>query len=438
MSSNDRPQHNQRADRRATQAVQERELRRDPANARRLGLGIALLVLAIIIIAIFVLKIPRDVSVTFRLNAQPALKIPDIHLPVFATNLILGILTMGLGAAQLVWRKNRHPYMFFTAGLVFFAIAFIAWAGKAQSVDFEGLLMTTLIQAVPLTLGALAGLLCERSGVINIAIEGQFLVAAFFGAMIGSVTQMLWLGLLTGAVAGGLLGVLLAIFTITYMADQIIVGVVLDAFALGLTTFFTQSLLVPNQATLNSPAVFSPISIPILSKIPIVGPLLFNQNIIVYLTILILIAVQLGLFHTRWGLRVRAVGENPKAAETVGIDVRRVRYRNVILGGIVAGIGGASFTIGSTGQFAVNMTSGLGYIALAAMIFGRWRPFGALGAALLFGFADGLQFTLSVLNVPIPSDVLSMFPYLATIFAVAGLVGRVVPPAADGQAYVRE
>jgi len=415
-----------------------RMLRHDPANVRRIGLGIALAVIALLILGVFVLEVSPGVTVTFKLNARPAFTIPDIHLPVLALNIILSVLTAGLAVAQLAWRGNRHPYLFFAVGMVFLMIAFIAWAGKGQAVDLEGLLMTSLIQAVPLTLGALSGLLCERSGVINIAIEGQFLVAAFVGAMIGSVTGLLWIGLFIGALAGGIIGALLAVFTITYMADQIIVGVVLDAFALGLTTFFLQSVLVPHQLTLNSPAVFQSIPIPLLSRIPIIGPLLFNQNIFVYLTIIILVAVQLGLFQTRWGLRVRAVGENPNAAETVGINVIRTRYRNVILGGIVAGIGGASFTIGSTGQFAANMTSGLGYIALAAMIFGRWRPLGALGAALLFGFADALQFTLSVLNVPIPSDVLSMFPYLATILAVAGLVGRVVPPAADGQAYTRE
>lgn len=420
------------------QTAMSRRLHRDPANIRRIGLGITLLLIAVLIFGVFVGETAPGVLVTLRLNARPALTIPELHLPVLATNFVLGILTLGLGAGQLLWRRNRHPYLFFTFGMIFLALSFVAWAGRSQSVDIEGLLMTSLIQAVPLTLGALSGLLCERSGVINIAIEGQFLVAAFFGAMIGSVTGALWVGLVVGALAGGIIGALLAVFTITYMADQIIVGVVLDAFALGLTTFFLQSLLVPNQALLNSPSVFGPTAIPLLSRIPIIGPLLFNQNIFVYLTIIILIVVQLGLFHTRWGLRVRAVGENPRAAETVGIDVIRIRYRNVILGGIVAGIGGASFTIGSTGQFAANMTSGLGYIALAAMIFGKWRPLGALGAALLFGFADALQFTLSVLKVPIPSDILSMFPYLATIFAVAGLVGRVVPPAADGQAYARE
>jgi simple sugar transport system permease protein len=323
-------------------------------------------------------------------------------------------------------------------GLAVTGVAFLAWSGKGATVDVEGLLMISLIEAVPLTLGALSGLLCERSGVINIAIEGQFLISAFIGAMVASASRSLFMGLLAGAAAGALVGLLLAVFTITYAADQIIVGVVLDAFALGLTSFFLQSLLVPHQSVLNSPDVFGPIPIPLLDRIPVLGPLLFNQNVFVYLTIVILVVVQIALFRTRWGLRVRAVGEHPRAADTVGINVQQVRYRNVILGGIVAGIGGASFTIGSTGQFAPNMTSGLGYIALAAMIFGRWRPLGALGAALLFGFTDALQFALSILNVPIPSSFLTMFPYLATILAVAGLVGKVLPPAADGQPYARE
>jgi len=417
---------------------QPRQLRKDLNAIRRRSLGIALFVLAALIIAVFVPGTTAGVRTVFQLTAPPAIAVPPIPIPVLGALIALGIACVGLGVAQIVWRKNRHTYLFLGIGLALTGIAFLAWAGKGETVDIEGLLTTSLIEAVPLTLGALSGLLCERSGVINIAIEGQFLVAAFFGAMIGSATGSLWLGLIAGAIAGGLVGLVLAVFTITYSADQIIVGVVLDAFALGLTTFFLLSLLVPMQATLNSPEVFGPIPIPLLDKIPIIGPLLFNQNIMVYLTVIILVVVQIALFQTRWGLRVRAVGEHPRAAETVGIKVTRVRYRNVILGGVVAGIGGASFTIGSTGQFAHNMTAGLGYIALAAMIFGRWRPFGALGAALLFGFFDALQFTLSVLNVPIPSDFLSMFPYLATILAVAGLVGRVVPPAADGQPYSRE
>jgi simple sugar transport system permease protein len=413
-------------------------LKRDPAEIRRKGLGIALFALAAIILLCFAIGTPAGVATTFQLNAPPAPKVPSIVLQVLPTALALGLACVALGFLQLLWKGNKRTYLLLGVGLALTGVAFLTWAGKGVSVDAEGLLTTSLIEAVPITLGALSGVLCERSGVINIAIEGQFLISAFFGAMIGSLTHNLWAGLLAGAVAGGMIGLVLAVFAITYAADQIIVGVVLDAFALGLTSFFLQSVLVPNQATLNSPSVFGPIPIPLLDRIPIVGPLLFNQNIFVYLAIIILVAVQLALFQTRWGLRVRAVGEHPRAADTVGINVPRLRYGNVILGGVVAGIGGASFTIGSTGQFAPNMTAGLGYIALAAMIFGRWRPLGALGAALLFGFCDALQFTLSVLNVPIPSPFLSMFPYLATILAVAGLVGRVVSPAADGAPYSRE
>jgi ABC-type uncharacterized transport system permease subunit len=406
-------------------------------NLRRRGFGIALCVLAGIIF-IFAVTASAAEQTTFTLSAAPAIRLPPIPLPVLATEIVLAVAVALLAAAQLLWKANPRLYLFLGLGLALTGIAFLAWAGKGETVDVEGLLITSLIEAVPLTLGALSGLLCERSGVINIAIEGQFLVAAFAGAVVGSATGSLWAGLASGALAGALIGLILAVFTITYAADQIIVGVVLDVFALGLTSFFLQSVLVPNQATLNSPAVFGPIPIPLLNRIPIVGPLLFNQNIFIYLTLIILVVVQVGLFRTRWGLRVRAVGEHPRAADTVGINVARIRYQNVVLGGIVAGIGGASFTIGSTGQFAPNMTAGLGYIALAAMIFGRWRPFGALGAALLFGFTDALQFTLSVLNVPIPSSFLTMFPYLATILAVAGLVGKVIPPAADGQHYARE
>ena len=420
------------------QASQQGEMRRDIAAARRRGFGIALFVLAVVILLLFARGTPPEVRTTFQFSAPPAPSLPPLPFPSLPILLGLGITCALLGVLQILWRSNKRIYLLLGVGLGLTGVAFLAWSGKGATVDVEGLLMTSFIEAVPLTLGALSGLLCERSGVINIAIEGQFLISAFLGALIGSASHNLYAGLLAGAAAGALVGLVLAVFTITYAADQIIVGVVLDAFALGLTSFFLQSVLAPHQATLNSPAVFSPISIPLLDRIPIVGPLLFNQNIFIYLTIVILIVVQVALFRTRWGLRVRAVGEHPRAADTVGINVQRVRYRNVILGGIVAGIGGASFTIGSTGQFAPNMTSGLGYIALAAMIFGRWRPLGALGAALLFGFTDALQFALSILNVPIPSSFLTMFPYLATILAVAGLVGKVLPPAADGRPYARE
>jgi len=255
--------------------------------------------------------------------------------------------------------------------------------------------------------------------------------------MISSATNNLWLGVLAGATAGAIFGALLAFLALRYGADQIIVGVVIVAFCLGLTNFLTEQVLSPDQ-NLNAGLTFSPFGIPLLDKIPILGPAVFNQNYFFYGAIVLLVLIHLGLFKTRWGLRARAVGEHPRAAETVGIHVLSVRYRNVIMGGVIAGIGGAWFTLGNVGEFSADMTAGLGYVALAAMIFGRWRPFGALGAALLFGFSVSLQSFLAVLNVGIPSPFLSMAPYVITIAVVSGLVGRVRPPAADGVPYSRE
>jgi simple sugar transport system permease protein len=280
----------------------------------------------------------------------------------------------------------------------------------------------------------MSGMMCERSGVVNIAIEGQFLAGAFLAAMISSATGNLWLGVIAGAAAGGLFGALLAFLALRYGADQIIVGVVIVAFCTGLTNFLTEQVLSTDQS-LNAGVTFSSFGIPLLDRVPVLGPALFNQNFFFYGAAVLLVVMHVGLFKTRWGLRARAVGEHPRAAATVGIHVLSVRYQNVIMGGVIAGIGGAWFTVGNVGEFSADMTAGLGYVALAAMIFGRWRPFGALGAALLFGFSVSLQSFLAVLNVGIPSPFLSMAPYVITIAVVCGLVGRVRPPAADGVPY---
>jgi simple sugar transport system permease protein len=333
---------------------------------------------------------------------------------------------------------GRRTYPLLSLGLVTFGLAVVIWAARGAQVSLVGLLATSLIDAVPLMFGSLSGIMCERSGVVNIAIEGQFLAGAFLGAMIGSYSGNLWLGMLAGAGAGALMGALLAFLALRYQADQVIVGVVIVAFATGLTNYLTAQVLNNHQSSLNSPSVFQPIAVPGLDRIPLLGPILFDQNVFLYLALALLIIIQVGLSATRWGLRVRAVGEHPEAAETVGISVLSVRYRNVILGGAIGGLGGASFTIGSTGQFAKGMTAGLGYVALAAVIFGGWRPLGAAGAALLFGFSQSLQSTLGLLNTPIPSSFLLMLPYVITIVAVAGLVGRVRPPAASGKPYQRD
>jgi simple sugar transport system permease protein len=234
-----------------------------------------------------------------------------------------------------------------------------------------------------------------------------------------------------------MISLILAVFAIKFSIDQVILGFVINVLVIGITSFLYKKLLIPYQDTWNSGPVLSPIEIPILSKIPLLGPILFNQTIIVYLMYVIVAVIHLSLFKTRWGLRTRAVGEHPTAADSVGIKVNRLRFRNVIFAGLVAGLGGAYFTVGAVGAFGKEMTAGKGFIALAALIFGRWSPLGAVMAALLFGFADNLQGVLSITGTPIPSEFMLMAPYIATIIAVTGFIGRVRAPAADGIPYNR-
>ena len=361
-----------------------------------------------------------------------------VHVPAAPVAYVLGSLSIAIGLFRTV--TNPGPVvkrLSIAAVLLFFVISLLCWAyaGSAIPLNVVNLLQSTMNLSIPLVLGALAGCMCERSGVINIAIEGQLLLGAFAAAVVAS-TFGLWLGLLTGSLAGGLLGALLAVFAIRFLADQIILGVVLNVLAAGLTGYLNDRILV-TRPDLNSGLTFNAVKIPGLGDIPIIGPIFFDSTIFLYIMYAMILLVQVGLFSTRWGLRVRAVGEHPTAADTVGIRVLATRYRNVILGGLIAGIGGAYLTVGSVGTFTKDMSSGLGYIALAAMIFGRWTPLGATAAALLFGFANSLQATLSTINVPIPSYILLMAPYAATIVAVAGLVGRVRAPAADGKPYVK-
>jgi simple sugar transport system permease protein len=380
--------------------------------------------------AVFALSLP---------GATP--HVPSIRVPGAAAAYAAGAISIGLGILRAAvdlprWGKR----LTIAAVLLCFLLALLSWADAGNSVgslEVVDLLQGTVTASIPLVLGALAGLLGERAGVINIAIEGQLLTGAFTAAAVASVTGGVWLGLIGGSLAGGLVGALLAIFAIMFLVDQIIVGVVLNVIALGLTNYLYNRVMAPYASTFNSGNTFATIKIPVLSSIPIIGPVFFNANIFLYITYALILVIQIGLFRTRWGLRVRAVGEHPVAADTVGIRVQWNRYRNVILGGLVAGIGGAYLTVGSVGFFTSDISSGFGYIALAAMIFGRWTPLGSVAAALLFGFSFQLQTELSVLRVPVSSFILLMAPYVATIIAVAGLVGRVRPPAADGKPYVK-
>lgn len=362
---------------------------------------------------------------------------PDLTLPVRATMYALALLLVFLGGVQLVRGFGRRTYLVLGIVVGIFVVGSLAYAARGTSLNFTSILNSTLLRSVPLTFGAMSGVLCERSGVINIAIEGMFLGAAFTGAIVGSASGSLIVGLISGVVVGGLLGWFLALLSIRYRVDQIVAGTVINIFALGITSFLSARILQEHQG-LNNPGRFQVVELPVFGEIPIVGPVLFRNNVFVYLMFAALVTLSIALFRTRWGLRVRAVGEHPLAADTVGIKVHLERYRSVILGGMMAGIGGAFFTLGSVGRFDEGMTAGRGFIALAAMIFGRWSPWGSFGAALVFGFADTLQTRLAILDVGIPSEFLLMAPYVATILVVAGVVGRARPPAADGKPYVKE
>lgn len=345
-----------------------------------------------------------------------------------------------LAFASLAFIRLRRDKKFTLAGAGFsisLFMAFLCWAAAGDFIPFTGLLQGGLFLAIPLVFGALGGLICERSGVINIAIEGQLLAGAFAAGVAASLSQNLWVGLAIAPVAGALISLLLAVFAIRYAIDQVILGFVLNVLVIGLTSFASQRVLTTNADTWNTPPIFKAIAIPVLSQLPLIGPILFNQTLIVYMLYVIVAVVQISLFKSKWGLRMRSVGEHPTAAESVGIDVNRVRFWNVILAGAVSGLGGAFFTIGSAGAFSRQMTAGLGFIALAALIFGRWTPLGALSAALVFGFADQLRSVLSISGTPIPSEFMLMVPYIATIIAVSGFVGKVRAPAAGGIAYKR-
>jgi len=397
-------------------------------------------VLGLIDIVVFgLLALRHSGDASFNLSpAGSGVQIPTIRVAAGSACFALGVVSLGLGALRgFMPLSRRSKRLAIASVLLCFVISLLCWADAgAIPLNLVNILQGTLIASIPLVLGALAGCLCERSGVINIAIEGQLLFGAFAAAIFASAFGGLWVGLVAGSLAGGLVGVLLAVFAITFLMDQIILGVVLNVLALGMTNYLYDRLMAQNP-NYNTGNTFSTIKIPGLSQIPVIGPAFFDSNVFLYITYIAIILVQVALFYSRWGLRVRAVGEHPTAADTVGISVVWTRYRNVIIGGLIAGIGGAYLTIGSVGSFNPNISSGFGYIALAALIFGRWTPLGSVAAALLFGFCLELALVLPTVNPALPSPIMNMAPYVATIIAVAGLVGKVRAPAADGKPYVK-
>ena len=388
----------------------------------------------------FTLFTEAGVQTTFRTaTGGEVAAIPDTTVPTAVALWVLTLAMAALAAFAAVRAVRRQKVGWWPPSIfgAVFIIAFLTWVGSGGTIPLTSLLMGGLALSVPLVFGALSGVMCERTGVINIAIEGQLLGGAFLAAVVASIVGNPYLGLVAAPIAGALVGLLLVFFSVKYWVDQIIVGVVLNVLVLGLTTFFFSTVLTENP-DLNQRFRLPRLPIPVLSDIPIIGPVLFNQNILVYLMYVAIIVLQVFLFRSRWGLRVRSVGEHPKAADTVGINVIRTRWVNPIMGGALAGLGGAFLTVGNGLAFGRDMSAGNGFIALAAMILGRWNPLGALAAALLFGLTRNLATMLRAMeDTGIHGNFLLMLPYIITIFAVAGFVGRVRPPAANNTPYMK-
>ena len=392
------------------------------------------------LLAVLFLAVPRSGISTFRLGDRTsAFELPDVELPTAPTFWVVFavLVVLTVGAFLRAWTYRAPSIWLIVAYGVLAVFAFLVWAAAGGLVPVTSLLFGAVSLSVPLVFGALGGVIGERAGVVNVAIEGQLLLGAFSAALLSSITGNAFVGLIGAMIGGVLVASVLAAFAIKYLVEQVIVGVVLNVLVTGLTGFLYGALLAPNEAELNTPVRFSRIEIPVLSDIPIIGPVLFNQTFIVYLMFITVAVVGWGLYRTRWGLRLRAVGEHPQAADTVGIRVNPTRFWNVLLAGAIAGIGGAYFTLVSVPQFGKEMTAGLGFIALAAVIFGRWDPIRATLAALLFGFATNLQNLLSILKTPIPGEFMLMLPYVVTLLAVAGFAGQIRGPAASGKPYIK-
>jgi len=412
----------------------------EKAEIRSWKAPIAFAVFVVISLVLF-LGFSRHGQSTFRFSeSSDAVKLPNLVVDTFSTTIVVIVLLAIITAysAYLSWNARKTPIWLVVVFALAFMFGFLAWAGSGElPVPVTGLLLGTISLSVPLVFGALGGVISERGGVVNVAIEGQLLAGAFVSAMTATLTGSWVVGLLAAMVAGVLVSFVLAAFAIKYLVDQVIVGVVLNVLVTGLTSFFYSQVLAADPSALNHPPRLPDWPIPFLSEIPIIGKVLFNQTIIEYLMYIAIFVVWFGLFKTRWGLRLRSVGEHPEAADTVGIKVNSTRFWNVSLAGAIAGLGGAYFTLGSVGAFSKEMTAGQGFIALAAVIFGRWDPIRATLAALLFGFASNLQNVLGIIGSPVPSEFMLMLPYVVTIFAVAGLVGMSRAPAADGKPYIK-
>lgn len=411
-----------------------------PRTRTRRNFGVALFLLGEAALVFFLSRDTAGLTSRFILESRRAgveIPAPPLVLPTALTLWILGSLIALAGIALLAREfKNLNTIIVVMVGLGI--AAFLVWATRDKSLNLTGMLVSSVVRATPIALAALSGIYSERAGVINIGIEGMILMGAFVSVIFASITDSMFIGVLAGMLGGMVLAALHAVLSIKYRVNQVVSGTGIIILSLGITSYIHRAFLELSPE-LNSPGpAIEALAIPLLWKIPVLGPILFNQSPIIYVLFALLIFTNIFMYKTKWGLRVRAVGEHPKAADTLGINVFRIRYISVLVSGLIAGLAGAYMSIGSAGRFNEGMSAGKGFLGMAAVIFGNWNPGGAYVGALIFGFFDSWQEKLSILQVGVPPEILGMAPYIATMIVLAGFVGRARGPAADGIPYEKQ
>jgi general nucleoside transport system permease protein len=360
--------------------------------------------------------------------------LPPFHANTLWIPLFVGLIAIAVGVWVLSRGERRPGWTAIGFGLVGILLGILATHASTKNLDqvvvWGALLSSTLVWATPLTYAAIGGLICERSGVVNIGLEGMMLAGAFFAALGADKFGNWEMGILCAAIAGAGFALVHAVMAIHLRADQVISGFAITFLALGVTGYFFIDIYGENGTPGDLPRIPD-------VNIGFLGSVFGSLSLMIWVSFVLLIAAHVTLFRTPIGLRLRSVGEHPRAADTVGISVYGIRYAAVILSGILAALGGAYLSIGYVGSFNENMTAGRGYIALAAVIFGNWRPFGAFAAALLFGGSTALSFRLAQ-PWPAPSVLFQSLPYVLTLIAVAGVIGRATPPASAGRPYVKQ
>jgi simple sugar transport system permease protein len=413
--------------------VQKRKIRR-----RGVIMGIFSIVIAIFVLILGAISTgPTSKFVLTSQRAGVTIPAPDLVLPTAITLYVFGAAAGLLGIWQIV-RGFKSDSLVIIIGAGIAVVGFLVWATEGASLNLTGMLVSSLVRATPIGLAALSGLYSERSGVVNIGIEGMMLIGAFVSVLFASVTGNQFVGIIAGIAFGMLMGLLHAVLCIRYRVNQIISGTGIIILALGLTSYLQRAFLNVYPG-LNAPGPAIPaLPIPLLWRIPVLGPLFFNQSPIIYTMIVLVVFTHVFMYNTKWGLRVRSVGEHPRAADTLGINVFKIRYISVLISGAIAGLAGSYMSIGAAGRFNEGMTAGKGFLGLAAMIFGNWNSGGAFLGSLIFGFFDSWQEKLSLLQIGIPVDLLGMAPYIATMIVLSGFVGRSRMPAADGTPYKKQ